>query len=166
MPELAFGVPVSRSLAKDKAMEATAHILAKINHVNQQKTDGFMLTLLDKRSDLRGLPVLMGRECRTREEQARVFAEVADFLHQTLQQAKSDKSDKSGTIGLDGVEKFFAKLPATRIGLEACGASHHWARVLRALGHAVVLLPPQYIKPYVKRGKNDALDAWAFSPRT
>jgi transposase len=45
------------------------------------------------------------------------------------------------------VEKFFAKLPPTRIGLEACGASHHWARVLRKLGHEVVLIPPQYIKP-------------------
>ena len=60
------------------------------------------------------------------------------------------------------VEKFFAKLPATRIGMEACGASHHWARVLRRLGHEVVLIPPQYIKPYVQRGKNDAIDAEAI----
>ena len=60
------------------------------------------------------------------------------------------------------VEKFFTKLAPTRIALEACGASHYWARVLRGLGHAVVLLPPQYIKPYVKRGKNDALDAEAI----
>ena len=60
------------------------------------------------------------------------------------------------------MERFFAKLPPTRIGLEACGAAHYWARVLRGLGHAVVLLPPQYIKPYVKRGKNDALDAEAI----
>jgi transposase len=60
------------------------------------------------------------------------------------------------------VEKFFAKLPATRIGLEACGASHHWGRVLRGLGHEVVLVPPQYIKPYVKRGKNDKIDAAAI----
>jgi transposase len=60
------------------------------------------------------------------------------------------------------VTKFFGKLPSTRIGLEACGASHHWARVLRSLGHEVVLLPPQYIKPYVKRGKNDAIDAEAI----
>jgi transposase len=60
------------------------------------------------------------------------------------------------------MEKFFAKLPATRIGLEACGASHHWARVLRAMGHEVVLMPPQYITPYVKRGKNDAIDAVAI----
>lgn len=60
------------------------------------------------------------------------------------------------------MEKVFAKLAPARIGLEACGASHHWARVLRGLGHEVVLMPPQYIKPYVKRGKNDAIDAAAI----
>ena len=49
-------------------------------------------------------------------------------------------------LGRAQMEKFFAKLPATRIGLEACGASHHWGRVLRDLGHEVVLIPPQYIK--------------------
>jgi transposase len=60
------------------------------------------------------------------------------------------------------VVKFFAKLAPTRIGMEACGASHHWARVLRKLGHDVVLIPPQYIKPYVQRGKNDKVDAEAI----
>src|SRR5260370_1452984 len=65
-------------------------------------------------------------------------------------------------LGRGAVAKFFAKLPPSRIGLEACGASHHWARLLRGLGHEVVLLPPQYIKPYIKRGKNDAIDAAAI----
>jgi len=60
------------------------------------------------------------------------------------------------------VVKFFAKLAPTRIGIEACGASHYWARLLRGLGHEVVLIPPQYIKPYVKRGKNDKIDAEAI----
>jgi transposase len=60
------------------------------------------------------------------------------------------------------VAKFFAKLAPTRIGIEACGASHHWARVLRGLGHEVLLMPPQYVKPYVQRGKNDAIDAEAI----
>ena len=60
------------------------------------------------------------------------------------------------------VEKFFAKLAPTRIGIEACGASHHWARVLRSLGHEVLLMPPQYVKAYVQRGKNDAIDAAAI----
>jgi transposase len=58
--------------------------------------------------------------------------------------------------------EFFGKLEATKIGLEACGAAHYWARELQALGHEVVLLPPQYVKPYVKRGKNDAADAEAI----
>jgi transposase len=60
------------------------------------------------------------------------------------------------------VAKFFAKLAPARIGIEACGASHHWARVLRGLGHEVLLMPPQYVKPYVQRGKNDAIDAEAI----
>jgi len=57
---------------------------------------------------------------------------------------------------------FFAKLEPTRIGLEACAAAHYWARELQALGHTVVLLPPQYVKPYVKRNKNDTADAEAI----
>jgi transposase len=60
------------------------------------------------------------------------------------------------------VETFFARLAPTVVGLEACGGAHHWARVLRELGHEVKLLPPQYVKPYVKRGKNDAADAAAI----
>jgi transposase len=57
---------------------------------------------------------------------------------------------------------FFARLEPTSIGMEACGGSHHWARELRKLGHEVVLIPPQYVKPYVARGKNDAADAAAI----
>ncbi len=60
------------------------------------------------------------------------------------------------------VVEFFAKLEPTKIGIEACGAAHHWARELTALGHEAVLLPPQYVKPYVKRNKNDAADAEAI----
>lgn len=55
--------------------------------------------------------------------------------------------------------RFFAGLAPTVIGLEACGASHHWARVLTGLGHRVKLIAPQHVKPYVKRSKNDARDA-------
>src|SRR5258708_20418322 len=50
------------------------------------------------------------------------------------------------------IAKFFATLAPTRIGIEACGASHHWARVLRGLGHEVLLMPPQYVKPYACPG--------------
>jgi transposase len=58
--------------------------------------------------------------------------------------------------------EFFATLEPTKVGLEACGAAHYWARELQKLGHQVVLLPPQYVKPYVKRNKNDAADAEAI----
>jgi len=57
---------------------------------------------------------------------------------------------------------FFAKLPPCLIGIEACNNSHYWARELTELGHDVKLMPAQYVKPYVKRGKNDAADAEAI----
>ena len=81
--------------------------------------------------------------------------------------------DTSKTIfqlhGVDGAERpvlrkklrrkqvleFFAKLPPTKVGMEACGAAHYWARELGGLGHEVELMPPQYVKPYVRRNKND-----------
>jgi transposase len=57
---------------------------------------------------------------------------------------------------------FFTNLPPCLVGMEACGTSHHWARELTKLGHEVRLMPPAYVKPYVKRGKNDAVDAEAI----
>lgn len=60
------------------------------------------------------------------------------------------------------VAEFFAKLPRSLIGIEACGSSHYWARVLRELGHEVRLVPAAYVKPFVKRNKTDARDAAAI----
>ena len=57
---------------------------------------------------------------------------------------------------------FFEKLPPCLVGIEACASSHHWSRELKALGHTVRLMPPAYVKPYVKRQKNDAADAEAI----
>src|SRR5215203_1188509 len=57
---------------------------------------------------------------------------------------------------------FFQKLPQCLVGIEACASSHHWSRELQALGHTVRLMPPAYVKPYVKRQKNDATDAEAI----
>ena len=57
---------------------------------------------------------------------------------------------------------FFQKLPPCLVGIEACASSHHWSRELQALGHRVRLMPPAYVKPYVKRQKNDATDAEAI----
>jgi transposase len=57
------------------------------------------------------------------------------------------------------VEKFFAGLPPCKVGIEACGGAHHWARTIARYGHEVRLMPPAYVKPYVKRNKNDGRDA-------
>ena len=57
---------------------------------------------------------------------------------------------------------FFEKQPRCLVGLEACATAHHWGRQLIGLGHEVKLMPPHYVRPYVKRGKNDAADAEAI----
>lgn len=60
------------------------------------------------------------------------------------------------------VIRFFAELPRCLVGMEACASAHHWARELMAIGHEVRLMPPAYVKPYVKRGKTDTADAEAI----
>jgi transposase len=57
---------------------------------------------------------------------------------------------------------FFASLPPCLVGIEACSSAHHWARALIAIGHRVKLMPPAYVKPYVRRNKNDPVDAEAI----
>ncbi len=76
--------------------------------------------------------------------------------------------DKDGTVVLmkrmhrKQMLPFFSKLPSCLIGIEACATAHHWARTLVSLGHEVKLMPPTYVRAYVKRGKNDAADAEAI----
>ena len=65
-------------------------------------------------------------------------------------------------LGRKQMLEFFARLPPTQIGMEACGAAHYWARELGKLGHEVKLMAPQHVKPYVKRNKNDGRDAEAL----
>ncbi|MCP4452062.1 MAG: IS110 family transposase, partial [Planctomycetes bacterium] len=61
------------------------------------------------------------------------------------------------------VLKFFATLPPCLVGLEACGSAHYWAREISAHGHEVRLLPPQYVRPFLKSNKHDAADAEAIA---
>ena len=60
------------------------------------------------------------------------------------------------------VLSFFQKVPPCLVGMEACATSHHWSPELQALGHRVRLMPPAYVRPYVKRQKNDVADAEAI----
>jgi transposase len=57
---------------------------------------------------------------------------------------------------------FFERLRPCLVGMEACATAHHWSRELQALGHRVRLMPPAYVRPYVKRQKNDVADAEAI----
>jgi transposase len=76
-----------------------------------------------------------------------------DAAHQVVLKRQLKRKD---------VMAFFAKLRPCLIGMEACGTAHYWGRELRQLGHTVKLMPPKYVKAYVKRGKNDAADAEAI----
>jgi transposase len=64
------------------------------------------------------------------------------------------------------VLSFFQKLPPCLIGIEACASPHYWSRELQPLSHTVRLMPPAYVKPYVKRQKNDAADGKRFAKRS
>lgn len=75
----------------------------------------------------------------------------------------SDRAVLRGDYSRSKFQSFFKKQPPTDVVLEACGGSHHWARTLEAMGHRVKLIPPQYVKPFVKRSKNDRNDAEAIS---
>ena len=76
--------------------------------------------------------------------------------------------DRSGQVVVEkkftrrALERFMAEQAPCLVGLEACGGAHHWARVLRALGHDARLMSPQFVKPYVKSNKNDFRDAEAI----
>src|SRR6201984_3597763 len=65
-------------------------------------------------------------------------------------------------VGRSKLLEFFAALSPCLVGIEACPTAHHWSRQLQALGHTVRLLPPSYVKAYLKRSKNDANDAAAI----
>ena len=88
-----------------------------------------------------------------------------DLAKRIFQVHGVDETDKvivRKTLRRSQVLPFFTKLPPCLVGIEACGTSHHWARELSRLGHEVRLMPPAYVKPYVKRGKTDANDAEAI----
>lgn len=104
VPELMFAKPLAKDLEFFKSQEETAHRMAKINHLNGKNTDGFMNAFLAKRGDLRGLPFLLGKDCRTEEKQAAVFRDTVRVVRLHLENAQTDEPPK-GTFFLPTEQK-------------------------------------------------------------
>jgi len=83
--EIGFSEPMAKDMDKHQAMEAIAYSIAKINHLNAKKHDGFMLAMIENRADLHGLPFLMGDDCRSGEKLAASFAVIAQGVRQLTQ---------------------------------------------------------------------------------
>jgi hypothetical protein len=88
VPEILFQEPLARKLGSQKALQQTAHLIAKINHLNQKKTDAFIEALLQKRADLAGLPFAMGDACRTKGERSRQFNAAVSTVRRVLAQTQ------------------------------------------------------------------------------
>jgi transposase len=89
----------------------------------------------------------------------RIGVDTSKYIFQLHGVDASEQPVLRKRLGRKQVLEFFAKLPPTKVGMEACGAAHYWARELGKLGHEVKLMAPQLVKPYVARNKNDARDA-------
>jgi transposase len=89
----------------------------------------------------------------------RIGVDTSKYIFQLHGVDAAEQAVLRKRLGRKQMLDFFAKLPPTQIGMEACGAAHYWARELSRLGHEVKLMAPQHVKPYVKRNKNDGRDA-------
>lgn len=103
--ELTFGQPVAGDTEKE-----TAHIIAKINHLNAKEEDGFLKALLAARADLRGLPFMMGKACRTPTKQAQLFSEAATVVHQTKVEIRKDGDVREDVAPLDHFWRIYGQL--------------------------------------------------------
>ena len=91
-----------------------------------------------------------------------IAVDIAKSVFEVAVSTHPGRVDECQRLSRSGFVKFFAQRePATAV-MEACGSAHHWGRKLRQLGHTVVLLPPQYVRPYVRRNKTDRTDAKAL----
>lgn len=135
--EISFGVPMPKGTSKHEAMEAIAHTIAKINHLNAKKHDGFILAMIENREDLRGLPFLMGDDCRSSEKQIQVFALSSRVVHEMRQTPTERLGDRitKNIVGNSEIER------ATVVGLvqilmpEAEPVRVHLAKCLATIPH-------------------------------
>jgi len=93
---------------------------------------------------------------------SRIGVDLAKNFFQIHAIEREGGSPVTRKLSRNKFREFFSRTAPCRVAMEACGSSHYWARELGAMGHEVALIPPVYVKPYVKRGKNDAADAAAI----
>ena len=96
------------------------------------------------------------------QEFIRIGVDLAKNSFQVHALEREDGAAVKRKLSRAKMREFFSQAAPCRVGMEACGSAHYWARELRAMGHAGGLIAPAYVKPYVKRGKNDAADAAAI----
>ena len=105
----------------------------------------------------------MGKSSENLKTVTRVGVDLAKNVFQVHAVDAKGEVLRRGRCGGGAVLAFFVKLPPCVVAMEACSTAHHWGRALIALGHQVKLIPAAHVKPYVRRGKNDAVDAAAIS---
>jgi len=103
------------------------------------------------------------REEKTMNKITTIGLDLAKHVFHVVCCDKHGKVVRKKMLKRSQVLPYFANLPACLVGMEACASAHHWARELGALGHRVKLIPPQYVKPYVRGNKNDYNDALAIA---
>jgi Transposase len=104
----------------------------------------------------------MGKSIRNLTAVTRVGLDLAKRVFQVHAVEAKGEIVMARRLTRSQLSPFFAELPPCVVAMEACSSAHHWGRALIALGHEVRLLPPAHVKPYVRRNKNDAVDAAAI----
>jgi transposase len=105
----------------------------------------------------------MGKSITNLSSVTTVGLDLAKHVFQVHGVGASGRVVVAKAIRRNTLLEFFASLPPCLVGLEASGSAHYWARELMALGHEVRIMPPAYVKPYIRRQKNDASDAATIS---
>ena len=104
----------------------------------------------------------MGKSIRNLSTVTRVGLDLAKRVFQIHTLDAKGEIVVARKLACNQLLPFFATLPPCVVAMEACASAHHWGRALVELGHEVRLLPPAHVKPYVRRNKNDAIDAAAI----
>jgi hypothetical protein len=158
VPEVEFGAPVAKNT---EAMKNTAHAIAKINHLNAKKTDGFVEALRDDRPDLHGLPFAMGNACRTKGERNRQFNAAVATVRALLQQVQQGgNADQFWLREHDNFARIAALMqimapesPSLRLGLVKYLSTVSYAEATRALAKLAIFSAEEE----VRRAATDAL---------